>query len=101
MWSYSFHRFIDRAAYEAAIAALGWGRGAPTHRVALDVVGAIYTDGAVVGEDPDIGEDIQEQIPVPGWHVNAAWRGIEMPPVFADARVYPETPTREFAGVAP
>ncbi len=40
---------------------LGW---------ALDVIGTIYNDDAVI--DPDTGEIITPPTPMPGWHINFA-----------------------------
>jgi hypothetical protein len=95
-WVYTFHRFADQAAYQAVIVGLGWQAGAPPD-VALDVVGTLYNDGAQAGTDPDTGAPIFAAVAVPGWHVNAAWRGMEMPAPFVASQITVVTPERVWA----
>jgi len=82
-WSYTFHRFEDRTAFEAAMIDLGWDDGAPPHHVSVDEVGILYEGDAALS----------------GWHVNVAWCAAPPPAAFADTQIYPETPARMFAGV--
>ena len=76
----TFHRFQNEAKYLKALADLGWAEPfAPPHEhVALDVIGKLKTAG---------------------FHVNATWKGMEMPEAFAAAAVSPapETPDRKYA----
>ena len=64
-----------------------------THDHAVDVVGTIYNDDAVVDAD---GNVTQEPTAKPGWHVNAKFKS--MPDVLKAAEITPATPARIFAG---
>lgn len=80
----TFHRFSDEAAWLAAQDAMA-GQDT-THTLALDVIGTLYDEG-VVGSPPS---------PLPGFHVNARWRGLAMPAAFTTARIYPTSPDEDF-----
>jgi len=92
-WTYSYHRFDDQAAAEAAIAALP-GDGT---LVAVDILGTLYGNGERTGTDPETGAALYARQPLPGWHVNLALRGIEPPPAWVASRTTPRTPCRLFA----
>jgi hypothetical protein len=94
-WSPSFHRFASEQAFLDALAALGWSAARPPG-VALDVIGPLHRPGAPAGTDPDTGGTIPDAVPVPGWHVNAAWCG-DMPAPFVVSRIEPATPYRVWA----
>ena len=101
MWTETYHRFSDEAAFLAACDAAGWARGPdgkpmPSAGVVLDIVGpaveapvftgALITPGAVD----------------PRWYVAACWfSGTAMPPDFAASEVIPERPVRMFAARDP
>lgn len=80
MWTPTFHRFDDRAAFLAACDAAGWprdhlGEPDPPLTVALDIIGPLA---------------------VPGYHVNALWRD-DIDPAWAASQVTPGNPARTFA----
>jgi hypothetical protein len=101
MWTETYHRFSNEAAFLAACDAAGWARGpdgkpAPPTGVVLDIVGpaveppvftgALITPGAVD----------------PRWHVSACWfSGNALPASFVAAEVIPERPVRMFAARDP
>lgn len=64
-----------------------------THDHAMDIVGTIYNDDAVI--DPDTGEVITPATPMDGWHVN--YKG-ELPTNWDQFLVNPQDPYRIFAG---
>lgn len=101
MWTETYHRFADEAAFLAACDAAGWTRGPdskpmPPEGIALDVVGPAV-------EPPELaGTLITPGAVDPRWHVGASWfSGIEMPPSFAGGEVIPERPVRMFAARDP
>jgi hypothetical protein len=61
---------------------LGW---------ALDVIGTIYNDDAVI--DPDTGEVITPPTPMPGWHINFSGPYAENLETY---RIEPQHPYRIF-----
>lgn len=63
-----------------------------THDHAIDVVGTIYQDDAVI--DPNSGEVITSPTPMPGWHVN--FIGV-LPTGWDEFLVTPVAPYRVFA----
>lgn len=65
-----------------------------THEHAMDIVGILYNDDAIV--DPDTGEITFPPTPMEGWHVN--YIGI-LPDGWDDYLVTPRNPRRKFAGV--
>ena len=65
-----------------------------THDYALDIVGILYNNDAVV--DPDTGEIITPATPMEGWHVNYIGA---LPEGWASFLVSPQPPRRKFAGV--
>ena len=68
-----------------------------TSQWAVDVVGVLYNDDAVI--DPDTGEVITPATPMDGWHVNAKWNdSISFPTNFSDHTVHPAQPRRIFLG---
>jgi hypothetical protein len=95
-WTYTFHRFTNRAAFDAAYDAAGFPREdnqiAPPETVALDVIGAMWTGG----EYDSQGNVTKPSALAPGYHVNAAWSG-EVPAPFRASRISPATPRRVFA----
>ena len=74
------HRFEDRAAYLALRAALGWTEAPP--------LGVEVVERGVLETTPPDEETSPE--PLPGWHVDIAWRGVEMPEALAASRVTPK-----------
>lgn len=82
MWTPTYHRFTDEAAFLAACDAAGWprdhtNRPAPPPGVALDLIGAMGS---------------------PGYHVNAAWHAMDVPAAFTASQITPATPSRVWAG---
>lgn len=102
MWTDSFHRFADRAAFLAACDAAGWPRGpggdpAPPQGVALDIIGAWLAAPTTDGSTPIPGATLDG-----AFHVNASWySGTTPPPDFAAAEIVPEAPPRTFAARDP
>lgn len=95
-WTYTFHRWPTEAEYLAALAALGWAE-APPAGVVLDVPGTLYEP---VEQPPDwtLETPLAPPVALPGWHVNVAWMGIDMPAEFAAALIpEPRNPRRRFA----
>jgi hypothetical protein len=95
-WTYTYHRFANRAAFDAACDAAGFecadGQIAPPETVALDVIGAMWTGG----EYDSQGNVTKPPVSVPGYHVNAAWSG-EVSDAFKASLVTPASPRRVFA----
>ncbi len=95
-WTYTFHRFANRAAFDAAYDAAGLprenGQIAPPETVALDVIGALHDPA----EFNALGIVIKLPVLLTGFHVNAAWSG-EVPAPFRASRISPATPRRVFA----
>jgi hypothetical protein len=80
MWTHSYHRFDDEAAFKSACTAEGWvfdNDVMPPATVALDPIGEIEGQPA-------------------GYYVMAAWMG-EAPAAFASAVVVLENPPRVWA----
>jgi hypothetical protein len=101
MWTETYHRFVDEAAFLAVCDAAGWARGpdgkaSPPAGVVLDVVGPAVEPLVLTGT-----------LITPGavdwrWHVNASWfSGTTMPLSFAASEVIPEWPVRMFAARDP
>jgi hypothetical protein len=63
-----------------------------TQDYALDIIGIIYNDDAVI--DPDTGEVITPPTPMDGWHINYIGA---MPEGWDQYLVYPPSPYRIFA----
>jgi hypothetical protein len=97
-WTTSFHRWDNEAEYAAAITSLGWTDG-PPHGVALDVIGTLYEPVVIVvipdGWTP--ADPLDPPVALAGYHINAAWMGVEMPAAFAAAQVAPRNPRRVWA----
>lgn len=99
----TFLRFPDEATFQAAAEVAGLynepvgdhpgGYIQYTHDHAMDIVGTIYNDDAVI--DPDTGEVITPATPMDGWHVN--YKG-ELPTNWDQFLVNPQDPYRIFAG---
>jgi len=99
----TFLRFPDEAAFQAAAEVAGLynepvgdepgGYIQYTHDHAMDIVGVIYNDDAVI--NPDTGEVITPATPMNGWHVN--YKG-ELPIDWSGFVVNPQDPYRIFAG---
>jgi hypothetical protein len=80
MWTYSYHRFADEAAFNAACEAEGWIQAdmlVTPSTVALDPLGAIEGEPA-------------------GFYVMAAWMS-DQPAAFAASVVVLENPPRVWA----
>ena len=101
MWTETFHRFADEAAFLAACDAAGWPRGpdgktSPPTGVVLDVVGPAVEPPVLTGTL------ITPGAVDPRWHVAACWfSGAAMPPSFTADEVIPERPVRVFAAKDP
>ena len=96
IWTYTFHRFTNRAAFDAAYDAAGLpredGQIAPPETVALDVIGTLYDPA----EYNPQGVMTKPPVVLSGFHVNAAWAG-EVPGAFKASLITPSTPRRVFA----
>jgi hypothetical protein len=95
-WTYTYHRFTNRAAFDAAYDAAGLprenGQIAPPETVALDVIGALHDPA----EFNALGIMIKLPVLLTGFHVNAAWSG-EMLDAFKASLIVPTAPRRVFA----
>jgi hypothetical protein len=95
-WTYTFHRFTNRAAFDAAYDAAGFAREggqiAPPETVALDVIGTLYDPAEYTPQ----GVMTKPPAALSGFHVNAAWSG-GMPDAFKASLVVPTAPRRVFA----
>lgn len=102
MWTTTYHRFLNRAAFLAACDAANWPRGPDSQPIPPN--GATLVEIGPLMAPPSIGPD---GMPIPGevldprYHVNAAWPGVEVPEAFRAAAVSPATPNRCFALTAP
>jgi hypothetical protein len=90
-------RFPDEATFEgeALAAGLRTKEGSYiqyTHDHAMDIVGVIYNNDAVV--DPDTGEVTSPATPMAGWHVNFIGA---LPTGWDEFLVAPAAPYRVFA----
>ncbi len=98
MWTTTYHRFLNRAAFLAACDAATWPRGPDNQPIPPN--GATLVEIGPLMAPPSIGPD---GMPIPGevldprHHVNAAWHGIDVPEAFRAASVVPATPNRCFA----
>ena len=101
MWTETYHRFVDEAAFLAACDAAGWARGpdgkaSSPAGVVLDVIGPAVEPPALAGTV------ITPGTVDPRWHVAACWfSGTAMPPSFAADEMIPERPLRMFASKDP
>lgn len=101
MWTETYHRFVDEAAFVAACEAAGWARGPdgepmPPTGVVLDVVGPAVEPSALAGTLITPGAID------PRWHVAVCWfSGTAMPSSFVAAEIIPERPVRMFAARDP
>lgn len=104
-WLYTYHRFPNRAAFEAAYDAAGFkrftsgmilpgmnGRMTPPETVVFDVCETLY-DPAEYNLQ---GVVTKPAVALTGFHVNAAWAG-EMPAAFKASQISPSVPRRVFA----
>jgi hypothetical protein len=95
-WTYTFHRFTNRAEFEAAYDAAGLpriaGEIAPPETVALDVCGTLYNPAEYNAE----GVMTNPPTALQGYHVNAAWSG-QVPDTFKASLIIPASPRRVFA----
>lgn len=64
-----------------------------THDYALDIVGILYNDDAIV--NPETGEITSPSTPMEGWHVNFIGT---LPDGWGQYLVAPRNPRRKFAG---
>jgi hypothetical protein len=96
IWTYTYHRFANRAAFDAAYDATGFervdGEIAPPTTVALDVIGTL-PDPAEYNLQ---GVMTKPAVALTGFHVNVAWTG-EMPSAFKASQIFPTAPRRVFA----
>lgn len=102
MWTTTYHRFLNRAAFLAACDAAGWPRGPDSNPMPPE--GAALVEIGPVLAPPSIGSDgvpVPADVLDPHYHVNAAWHGVEMPDAFRADSVAPATPNRCFALLAP
>lgn len=81
MWTPTYHRFLNEAAFLAACDAAGWprdheNRPAPPPHVQLDIIGPLAD---------------------PRWHVNAAWHSRGVDPAWVASQITPATPSRAWA----
>lgn len=91
-WSYTCHRFTDSAAFRIALGAL---MPLDPSQVAFDEIGLLNRPGEVDASLPMPGEPAEPPlVPLPGWHVNLAVSGRDLPAVWAASRVSPATPSR-------
>jgi hypothetical protein len=95
-WTYTFHRFTNRATFDAAYDAAGFAREdgqiAPPETVALDVIGTLHDPAQY---NPQ-GAMTKPPAALSGFHVNAAWVG-EVPDAFKVSLIVPTAPRRVFA----
>lgn len=95
MWTETFHRFENEAAFLAACDAAGWGRGPdnrpmPPGSCNLDIIGPIVAPPQV---GPN-GMPIAGQTIDTGFHFNAAWHALTVPESFQASVVEPAAPQR-------
>jgi hypothetical protein len=88
-WTYTFHRFEDKASYEAAR-----DECEKVTSPMYDVIGFLSEETGNTVDD-GFGNMIPETVPLPGFLVNLAWPA-EMAPAFAASEIHPETPYRTF-----
>ncbi len=96
-----YFRFADEAAWVTAAKAAGFYFTDPetetevlqayTADRAIDVIGTLYNDDGVYGEE---GEEVTAPTPIEGWHVN--YLG-DLPDGWDAYEVTPEQPKRVFA----
>jgi hypothetical protein len=95
-WTYTFHRFTNRAAFDAVYDAAGFAREdgqiAPPETVALDVIGTLHDPAEYTAD----GVMTKPPAALIGFHVNAAWAG-QVPDAFKASLVVPTPPRRVFA----
>jgi hypothetical protein len=95
-WTYTFHRFPNRQAFDAAYDAAGFpridGEIAPPETVALDVFGVAHGPA----EFDVQGRRTKAPVALTGFHVNAAWSS-DVPAPFSSSRISPHAPRRVFA----
>ena len=95
-WIYTYHRFANEAAFNAAYDAAGLprekGQIVPPANVALDVFGVLYDPAEYNAQ----GQQLKPAVLMTGFHVNAAWDG-EVPAPFRASRISPNAPRRVFA----
>ena len=101
MWTETYHRFPEEAAFLAACDAAGWARG-PDGKASLPA-GVVFDIVGPAVEPPILtGTQITPGAVDSRWHVSASWfSGTVMPPIFAAAEVIPEQPVRMFAAKDP
>ena len=95
MWTTTYHRFTNRAAFLEACQAAGWtcppGQNPELPQgVAIDIVGPIVAP-AQLGEG---GAPVAGEVIDPRYHVNLARHGRELDPAFQASLVVPATPSR-------
>lgn len=97
MWTETYHRFADEAAFLAACDAASWTKGidgkpTPPAGVVLDIVGPAVEPPVLAGTTITLGAVD------PRWHVAACWfSGTSVPTSFVAAEIIPERPVRMFA----
>jgi hypothetical protein len=104
-WTYTFHRFTNRAAFDAVYDAAGFkrltgatiplgmnGRMAPPETVVFDVCETLHDPAEYNSQ----GVMTKPAVALTGFHVNVAWTG-EMPSAFKASEVFPTVTRRVFA----
>lgn len=95
-WTYTYHRFANRQAFDAAYDAAALprvdGQIAPPETVALDVFGVLHDPA----EFDNQGKRTKAPVLLTGFHVNAAWAD-EVPAPFRASLILPTSPRRRFA----
>ena len=95
MWTTTYHRFTNRAAFLEACKVAGWtcppGQIPELPQgVVIDIVGPIVAP-AQLGEG---GVPIPGEVIDPRYHINLAWHGHDPDPAFQASLVVPATPSR-------
>jgi hypothetical protein len=102
MWTTTYHRFLNRAAFLAACHAAGWacppGRDPePPQGVAMDMVGPLIGPPRI----EENGQLTTGEVLDPRYHVNLAWHGRKPDLAFTASLVVPATPSRGWEIAAP
>ncbi|PZW36999.1 hypothetical protein C8P66_1489 [Humitalea rosea] len=94
-WSCTCHRFTDSATFRVALGAL---MPLDPSQVAFDEIGPLYRLAEEDASLPVPGEPTEPpRVPLPGWHVNLALSGRDLPAAWAATRVSPANPSRAWS----
>ena len=95
MWTTTYHRFLNRAAFLQTCQAVGWI--SPLNKdpelpqgITLDIVGPLIGSPRIDEHGQLVAGDVVD----PRYHVNLAWHGREPDPIFLASLVVPATPSR-------